>query len=357
MRAAARKILVRARLRAAVIREAMGAHTPTLAASGRRRVFVALAADYGNLGDLAITYAQERFLRHLCPDADIELLPISRTLSDVVRLRHEIRPQDVITIVGGGNTGDMYDDIQYLRELVVKSFPSNRIISFPQTIEFSRTLYGSWARRRAQRAYNCHPALTIFARDSGSKARASQLFPQVEIRSAPDVVLTLDRSTPHMERDGVVVALRSDLEQKLSDAEHATVAEIARLFGDVRVRDTHVGDIRVTASEAEEMLAAFWEDLRSARLVITDRLHGMIFALITSTPCVVFDSGTGKVGQFYRDWLTEDPGVCLVETVDEASIEAACRTALQARPRDDHLRDTFFASFTGPDLFITPPHE
>nr|WP_306239631.1 polysaccharide pyruvyl transferase family protein [Ornithinimicrobium cryptoxanthini] len=314
-------------------------------AFGPPRVFVALAADYGNLGDLAITYAQEHFLQEIFPEAIVELLPISQTLPAIAELRQAIRPQDVITLVGGGNTGDMYDDIQYLRELVIRSFPRTRIVSFPQTIDFSETFYGRWARRQARRAYNRHGDLTIFARDTRSLRTAKQLFAGCTVRLAPDVVLTLDRTLPTADRQGVVVALRSDLERGLNDAEHATIEAVARQIDQIRKRDTHLGDVRVTARQAEVALNHFWGDLRSARLVITDRLHGMIFSVITGTPCVVFDSGTGKVEQFYDDWLKDQPQVALLQTGDEEGVEAACRAVIASIPPTVGWQDTFAKAF------------
>lgn len=348
-----RKLLIRARLRAALHGQPTRQQNPGSDRSGPPRVFVALAADYGNLGDLAIAYAQKCFLLQRFPDTIIELLPISRTLPAIVELSQTIRPQDVITLVGGGNTGDMYDDIQYLRELVIRNFPRNQIVSFPQTVDFSETPYGRWARRRARIVYNGHSDLTIFARDTRSQRQANELFPGCTVRLAPDVVLTLDRSLPSADRHGVVVALRSDLERGLDDATHATIEAVARRIGEVRVRDTHLGHVRVTERQAEAVLDDFWADLRSARLVITDRLHAMIFSVVTATPCVVFDSGTGKVGQFYDDWLKDQPQVTLLRVNDEAAVETACRAVMQgARPATVGLQETFaraFGSWAIPD--------
>lgn len=57
-------------------------------------------------------------------------------------LKSIIDPNDIITIVGGGNTGDMYDDIEFCRQFIIKQFPNNKIVCFPQTIDFSETSIG-----------------------------------------------------------------------------------------------------------------------------------------------------------------------------------------------------------------------
>ena len=42
-----------------------------------------------------------------------------------------------------------------------------------------------------------------------------------------------------------------------------------------------------------------------AELVITDRLHGMIFSVITKTPCLVFDNKNHKISETYTAWLKD----------------------------------------------------
>ena len=44
------------------------------------------------------------------------------------------------------------------------------------------------------------------------------------------------------------------------------------------------------------------EQFKKAKLIITDRLHGMIFATITATPCIAFGNSNGKVKNVYG-WL------------------------------------------------------
>lgn len=310
----------------------------------RQHIFVGLAADYGNLGDLAITNAQVSFLQEAFPDATVEPIPISRSLSAIKRLRHAMAADDVITLLGGGNTGDMYDDIQYLRELFVANFRQHQVLSFPQTIEFSATHYGQWAARRAARIYNSHPALTVMARDSASLDSAKALFPKCVVTLAPDVVLTLDRSAPPKPRQGIIVALRDDLERTLSQHEQKMLIDAASAFGDVRRRDTHVGSGRFNEHEALAHLESAWGDWQSSRLVVTDRLHGMIFAVITGTPCLAVDSATGKVSRFYEDWLTDIPSVKLLAELDPTTTAEMVGT-LHAMSAAEQPVDAYRAEF------------
>lgn len=59
---------------------------------------------------------------------------------------------------------------------------------------------------------------------------------------------------------------------------------------------------RVSPSEREEALERKFAQFSSAKLVITDRLHGMIFCAITGTPCIVVDSKSPKLRGCY-EWI------------------------------------------------------
>ena len=71
--------------------------------SNRNKIYVVLAADYGNLGDIAISYAQYKYLSVEFPCFDIIDVPISRTHRNIREVKKIISNRDVITIIGGGN--------------------------------------------------------------------------------------------------------------------------------------------------------------------------------------------------------------------------------------------------------------
>lgn len=344
MMAGLRKAYIRSRLRLAFI---LSKPDPGVRAErpNERHIFVALAADYGNVGDLAITEAQRRYLEESFPDSVVELVPISGTLSAIKRLRQAAGADDVVALIGGGNTGDMYDDIQFLRELFITRLPNLRQISFPQTIEFSDTLYGRWARRRARRVYRSHPRLVVMARDRRSRESAAALVGDNTVVTAPDVVLTVDATCPVAQRSGTLLVLRNDLERGIDDAAKDVIISSASKVGPVAYQDTHLGDVRVTPADAQDVLDRYWTAWRETSLVVTDRLHGMIFAVITGAPCIALDSGTGKVSQFYRDWLQGEPSVVLMSEVSSESFERARRSLVSAQSGSDALRKIFLEQF------------
>jgi pyruvyl transferase EpsO len=69
---------------------------------------------------------------------------------------------------------------------------------------------------------------------------------------------------------------------------------------------------------ASERVAAGAALLSSARVVVTDRLHGHILALLCGVPCVLNDNRTGKVRGFYDTWTHRSPLVRWADGPEQA---------------------------------------
>ena len=284
--------------------------------SDKQKVVVALAADYGNLGDVAIAYAQTKFLEIHFPQADIIDFPISKTFTHMKSLKSVIKPNDTITIVGGGNTGDMYDDIEFARQFVISQFPDNKIICFPQTIDFSETQYGRKALKKAIKVYGRHKNLTLSAREERSFKVFEKLFNANKIVFVPDIVLSLDESQPNFKREGITLCFRADGEKKMSNEIQERLISQIGLHNTIRFQDTHIDKKRMSLEEREKELDTIWTAFKKSELVITDRLHGMIFCAITSTPCIAIDNSNKKVSGVFKAWLDESKGIRIAENID-----------------------------------------
>lgn len=269
---------------------------------GKKKCFVFLAADYGNLGDVAITFAQEEFLKEQFPEYEIVDVPISSTLSHLKAIKKICTTDDVVTIVGGGNMSDLYFDIELLRQLVVKTFPNNRVISFPQTMFFSDTLCGKYLRRKAEKAYLRHKNLTITARERWTYETMKSFLPGCKL--APDIVMTFDKRDHLAKRNGVTFCLRNDAESDLSQEYKINLKKTVSHNYDVVDYDTHIRRGGLSLDDRESELNKIWAQFRSSEWVITDRLHGMIFAFITATPCIVLPNNNYKIEGCYS-WIKD----------------------------------------------------
>ena len=56
---------------------------------------------------------------------------------------------------------------------------------------------------------------------------------------------------------------------------------------------------------------------RQAKFAITDRLHGMIFSIITGTPCIVFGNYNHKLKSVFSSWLSGRPDVVFLDSADQ----------------------------------------
>lgn len=281
----------------------------------KQKAFFFLAADYGNLGDVAITYAQTKFVE--LNGYQVVEVPISQTAQGVWWVKNFIQPQDIIMLVGGGNIGDLYEQIEYLRQLVIQQFPDNKIISFPQTFDFSNTAKGKKRLNAAKKVYNKHNQLTITAREETSFELMKANFPRNNVILTPDIVLSLNNIVDVAQRQGVVICLRDDLEKSIDDITTQQVLECLKdVFGQSMIyRDTHIAANNLTVAARVSALNDIWQTFAQAQLVVTDRLHGMIFAYITNTPCIVFQNNNHKIKGTY-EWISSQSGIQLIEDFD-----------------------------------------
>jgi len=286
------------------------------------KVFIMLAGDYGNLGDIAITEAQKQFIQKNLEGYEIIPVYLNNTLKMIKTIKNIIKPNDIITIIGGGNMGDLYEGYENLRRNLIKSFPNNRIISFPQTIDFSTSESGKKSFQKTLNSYNSHTDLHIFARESISFEIMKKSFSNNIVNLVPDIVLSLKMEKERKEkRDGIVLCLRNDSEVKLDESTRNDMIKlINNKFTNVSFHDTHLGsDGEGKHKSFKDLQSAFYNLLdrfSNSKLVITDRLHGMIFCAITGTPCIVLPNSNHKIKGTYKDWLKDVEYISLIEEIN-----------------------------------------
>ena len=300
-----------------------------------KKIIIMLAADYGNLGDIAIAYAQNKFLKDNFPDHTIVVVPISQTYRKIKSLKKKMNKDDVVTITGGGNMSDMYEDIEEQRRFVIKKFPNNRIISFPQTINFSHTEVGENELTKTQSIYNAHGNLTIFARERKSYKAMKRLFHKCRVLLAPDIVLYLNKLEQKKQRDTnkLIICLRDDDEVASSTARRA-VGDITKRYPHVLSLDTVINANKISPQKGRRELQRLWGQFASAGLVVTDRLHGMIFCAITNTPCIALNNSNRKVQGVFNEWIKGSYPILFAQT--KASVQASVDDIIKQQTKTPH---------------------
>ncbi len=311
---------------------------------GRKKVIVALAGFYQNLGDMALTYAQKRFIEQTLPEHEVLLFPSTHTYSRMKALKRVVGPEDMITTIAGGNMDDVYPSLENARRYVVRSFPNNPVISFPQTFAFSATESGKRALRRSARTYGHHKGLSMFGREPRTLELMKAGFPGVRVGYSPDIVLSLvDRhGKSATERSGIMLTVRDDKEVLLSASDRAGIRQVVEAkTADVTMKDTvDVALEHCQPDTYEKTLHDFWDLLRARRVVVTDRLHCMIFCVNTGTPVVVLPNNNHKIKGTYDAWLKDYSYVRFLDSFQPDELAEAIDEMWNLTP--DRI--------TGPDL-------
>lgn len=273
---------------------------------------------HGNIGDNAIAIAEEKLVEKIF--SQYKLYKMQEKYLDICvnKVKKIINNDDIILLHGGGNIGDTYERPEKGRREVIKTFPNNKIIIFPQTAYFSDTEKGKKELEISKEIYNAHKNLIIMAREEKSYQFMKKHFYNNKIYLTPDIVMTLNKSL-NKNREGALLLFRTDKEKTLEDKKIEKIKEIVKNeFGKYIMSDMNLGSgiVNIGGKKREEVLNNKFEQFQSTKIAITDRLHGMIFAAITETPCVVFGNFNHKISESYK-WLENLEYIQFCDNIEE----------------------------------------
>lgn len=284
-----------------------------------RKVFLFGSPSYTNIGDQAIAYAIERFVKNHFPYYEyIEIMDYA-TDEGIRLVQSVIKDDDIVCYTGGGNLGNLYMPIEEDRRKVIDAFKDYRTIVFPQSAFYEDTEEGEKEKEKTQEIFHSHPNLVLVARENQTFDLLKETF-QNQVLYTPDMVLSLNIEPKHLSREGILFILRADKEKVTEEALIEELMEYFSATDSVTRMDTVLSHIdTLDYGEREEEFMKVLDQIASSKLVITDRLHAMIFSIITRTPCIVFGNSYGKAKHSYHDWLEE---LHFIEYTDEKDIEA-----------------------------------
>lgn len=262
-------------------------------------VLLVMTPEHGNLGDHAIAMAETDLLQK----NEIPFVEITGSQLEILNRydRMDIMNGHEILISGGGNLGTLWMDVENLQRRIVQKNPQSVIMILPNTIYYEDNEWGQEELHTSIQIYNQHRNLTIYAREKTSYEFMKPIYR--DVRLMPDMVMTLRRDERELQRSGCLLCLRRDCERTCTEEQEAVIRRQAKnVFGE-NVRNTDMVECdHIPLSEREAALDRKFDEFASAELVITDRLHGMVFCAITGTPCVVVDSKSPKVRGCY-EWI------------------------------------------------------
>ena len=298
-----------------------------ISATGQQpRIFylMGLGNKFPNLGDQAQAAAISMWLgKHFdMPVVELKTYQIETCLP---ALKRRIRNNDIVFLQSGGTFGDDWCCSQLIRESIIASLGSNKIIQLPQTIFYSATGDGQLAAARSQQVINAHPDLLVFGRDFHSAQIARKLFQHASILARPDMVLSLQdvvqqklgKEIARRSRDlkKILLIIRNDKESVYDIADKQGI--VSQLLGagyQVQLWDTNVEDTFSNPARLKIILK-YLEFISAFDAVVTDRYHGLIFSVLVKRPCVVLKTHNHKLTSAF-DWFN---GVNFVRRIDSTS--------------------------------------
>lgn len=278
---------------------------------------------HDNIGDLLIMKGTLRFFEknHLTPSS----------VSSVVSFNPAwVAPGDVLVFHGGGNFGDLYANINDLREALIARFPQNRVVIMPQTIFFSTPE----KQQQAAAAFRRHPDLHLFVRDRVSLAIARQFTEHAYL--APDMAHHLYPIISKPERAaGTLRIERVDLEKRptpasLSALNYDKRTDWVDLIGaekkliDLVWKLEYQFQHRKWDGLLRKLAPMVWVPISnrfSSKAItlfsrydhiVTDRLHGHILACLMDKKNTVIDNSYGKNSTYINEWTRASDMVHLV---------------------------------------------
>lgn len=277
---------------------------------------------HDNLGDVAIGYAEKNFLKENF--SNYELICYSEedlinNMSKIEMEKNNINENDIIFLHGGGNFGNQYLKIEESRRQIIKMFPNNSIIMFPQTIYFTDDEKGRKELEISKKIYSEHKKLIITPRDKKSLEIIKEEFRQNKILLLPDIVTYL-KFYEETKREGVLLIFRNDKEKSIKYDDEMRIQNLVKEKFD-KIEKMDISEGKYFEEEyLEQKLFETLEKYKKFKLVITDRLHGMIFAMITGTPCIALKNYNYKVESFYQ-WFKELNYIEFLNNIDELEIK------------------------------------
>lgn len=265
---------------------------------------------HGNLGDHAIVYSEKLFIKNLGLKNNLIEITNDEYLKNSLYIKKRTNNNDIIIIDGGGNLGILWNWEDDKISSIIKQYKTNPIFIFPQTCFYDESNNSKERLSKNKLIYSEALNLTISLRDTNSFTFCVNNFNNARILLIPDIALFLINKIKlsiDYSREGILLCFRNDCEKSLSvDDTDKIIHYIMQNNFPYKYTSTIV-PYNIKTNKRDKELYRIWLEFASAKLIITDRLHAMVFAAITNTPCLALDniskkvSGVSKIFPFFSN--------------------------------------------------------
>ena len=192
------------------------------------------------------------------------------------------------------------------------------MIIFPQTAYYTPDEEGEKERECTAHFFEGHRNLRIFVREQKSFDLIREHFSlegKSQVYLVPDIVLYGKgiAGRAGQPSDTINVCIRSDCESTQTDGRKL----LAELKGQYPVRGlSTMVKSPLSLKNRKKELSRVFADFAEGKVLVTDRLHAMLFSVLSGTPCIALDNKTGKVFGV-ADWLKDTGMVILADSSDQ----------------------------------------
>lgn len=287
-----------------------------------------------NIGDHLLANAEIEFLKHQCGYDDVIEIPTRYLLNNISTLK-SILPIDVpLYITGGGWMGNTWPEDQKNLEIILEAFKSHIIVIMPQTVYYDDNI-SEIDIKKTKRIYSSVKKLLIFCRDENSYNSVLKYFESETIKTSlrPDMALYIKQSSNHHEKSKqFVCCLRDDREKASNNQLLDFISDYSCKYNIRLVAKSTIANSTTPIWRRKRRILDIIKCFSESDLVITDRLHGMIFSYLASTPCIAIDNRTHKVQGVYEAWLKNQKAICLINNnTDRDSLFKRIETQLKCQ--------------------------
>ena len=288
-----------------------------------REVIIPDLPDYCNKGDSALAMGELNVLAQI--GATISYALRFNLHEDVyVRIKNEMNitspSQIAILAQGGGNIG-LYGMLDKAREIAFNAFSNSTLAVMSQSVYIPDEHAAELARQR----YGHFKHLSFMLRDEASYINVSNYLPQVTPILAPDMAFGLGHIDQFFPPSLDIIWIhRQDKEQTSSFINpqfppHVSfyVTDWKKDFQAPKFKPQHVAEKILLRTTTGYMF------LQRGKVLVTDRLHGHIVALLLNIPTVIIDNKIHKLTHFRETWTAElNEYIMVAENVTDAAHKA-----------------------------------
>ena len=261
-------------------------------------IFLIATAEHDNIGDSAIAQSMINLAKKHFSQYKIVEINVYEYFDKKNWFYSILNKKDMIWIAGGGNLGNVYITEENVRRDVIGNCKNNPIFIFPQSVYFTDDESGQKEAEISRDVYDNNPNLTLFVRDPISLNIAENIFPKTKKILMPDIACSYQYEN-RFERDGILCCIRDlDDESGLDEEKYKSIFNVLKNQNVKVDYSKNIYKSNVTRDIREEVVQNELDMFAKHKLVVTDRLHGLIFSIITKTPCIVVKSQNHKITGF-----------------------------------------------------------